>query len=171
MNRNRVGLAARHLLGAVAFAAPFAYVTNSGDDTDRHQHRHPRALAEHRGIVRGFVDPRRIGRALGTSTPLSKMSVKVAGSVVGLGGGAIFSGNTLTVTNCTFTNNSANVGEGGAILSSGTLTVTNSTFSETTGARDPRSGQERARSTQRFSTAPPLHTVAAQTFCSGGFLN
>ena len=41
--------------------------------------------------------------------------------------GAITNGGTLTVTNCTFSGNSA--GSGGAISNGGTLTVTNSTFS------------------------------------------
>ncbi len=51
------------------------------------------------------------------------------------GGGAIYNGGTLTITNSTFSGNSAFFSEGGggaaggAIASSGTLTITNSTFS------------------------------------------
>ncbi len=46
-------------------------------------------------------------------------------------GGAIDNENSLTVTNCTFSGNSAtgSFGEGGAIYNDGTLTVNNSTFS------------------------------------------
>jgi len=50
----------------------------------------------------------------------------------GATGGGIANNGTLTVTNCTFTNNSAGEGDGasgGAIANNGTLTVTSSTFS------------------------------------------
>jgi predicted outer membrane repeat protein len=49
------------------------------------------------------------------------------------GDGSIITGGTVTVTNCTFSNNSAGNsggGAGGGIFSTGTLTVTNSTFSD-----------------------------------------
>ena len=44
-------------------------------------------------------------------------------------GGAIYNGGTLTITNSTFSNNSAPNSDGGAIYNGGTLTITNSTFS------------------------------------------
>ncbi|GIW45409.1 MAG: hypothetical protein KatS3mg077_2691 [Candidatus Binatia bacterium] len=54
------------------------------------------------------------------------------GSVPGLCGGAIFNGGTLTIENCTFSENSADWVSGGAIcnFSGGTLTIVNSTFSQ-----------------------------------------
>jgi CSLREA domain-containing protein len=52
------------------------------------------------------------------------------GRITGVGGGIFNNGGTLTVTNSTFSNNSAiGPGGGGGILNAGTLTVTNSTFS------------------------------------------
>ncbi|HXD90928.1 MAG TPA: right-handed parallel beta-helix repeat-containing protein, partial [Candidatus Binataceae bacterium] len=47
-------------------------------------------------------------------------------------GGAINNLANLTVTNCTFTGNSAPIGEGGAIWNLGTLGITNSLFSDNT---------------------------------------
>jgi CSLREA domain-containing protein len=44
------------------------------------------------------------------------------------GGGAIYNGGTLTVTHCTFSDNTASLFGGGAILSDYTTTVTTSTF-------------------------------------------
>jgi hypothetical protein len=51
----------------------------------------------------------------------------------GNGGGGINNSGTMTVTNSTFSGNSASFGYGGAIGNSGTLTVTNSTFSGNSG--------------------------------------
>jgi Bacterial Ig-like domain (group 2)/NHL repeat len=47
----------------------------------------------------------------------------------GCNGGAISSNGTLTLTNSTFSGNSATCGNGGGIYNNGTLTLTNSTFS------------------------------------------
>src|SRR5208283_4608523 len=49
-------------------------------------------------------------------------------------GGGIENVGTLTVTNSTFSGNSATGGTGGGIFNDGTLTVTNSTFSTNTAA-------------------------------------
>ncbi len=50
-----------------------------------------------------------------------------------LGGGGIFSGGTLTITNSTFSDNNTPVGgSGGGIFNGGELTITNSTFSDNT---------------------------------------
>ena len=69
------------------------------------------------------------GNAVGVLSVNSGVTFTVENLTVANGHtrGAITNGGTLTVTNCTFSGNSA--GSGGAISNGGTLTVTNSTFS------------------------------------------
>ncbi len=51
-------------------------------------------------------------------------------------GGAITNYGTLTINNCTFTNNTANENMGGAINNDGTLTINNSTFTDNNANND-----------------------------------
>jgi len=64
----------------------------------------------------------------GWSINLSGMTITGGSAVFG---GGILNDGTLTVTNSTFTNNTAS-GDGGGILNDGTLTLTNSTFTNNT---------------------------------------
>jgi len=68
---------------------------------------------------------------VGTGTALDLEGVRVANGSTGSTGGGIENSGTLTVTNSTFSSNSAS--NGGAIASFGTLTVTNSIFSGNNG--------------------------------------
>jgi predicted outer membrane repeat protein len=58
-----------------------------------------------------------------------------SGNSAGIRGGGVFTSGTMTVTNTTFSGNSA-PGSGGGIANDGTLTVTNSTFSGNTVIHD-----------------------------------
>ena len=64
--------------------------------------------------------------ASGTTLNLSGVDVENGSTA---GGGAIYNSGTVTVTDSTFSGNSATGGAGGAILNNGTATVTDSTFS------------------------------------------
>ena len=64
----------------------------------------------------------------GWSINLSGMTITGGSAVFG---GGILNDGTLTLTNSTFTNNTAS-GDGGGILNDGTLTLTNSTFTNNT---------------------------------------
>jgi predicted outer membrane repeat protein len=102
-----------------------------GDDRGHHEiDQHAR-----RSTAGGTPQFRILSVSAGTTASLSGLTIS-NGSVSGGGGGAIFVDRaTLTVTNCVFSQNTADTG--GAIHSSAqfgnaTLTITNSTFSQNT---------------------------------------
>ncbi len=64
--------------------------------------------------------------------------ITITGGNVSGDGGGIFNDGTLTVTNSTFSGNSAVDGGGGIYNSGGTLTVTDSTFSGNSARRRRR---------------------------------
>jgi hypothetical protein len=126
-----------------------------------------------------------------TSTPLDNLTVQncvISGNhctapnanyTVQPGGGIQMAGGNLTITGCTFSNNSSAASQGGAVaviepslvggLSGGTLSISGSTFSNNSMTNGSGVGPDGGGAIYINSTPPAIHTISDSIF-SGNFV-